>query len=304
MTPDVATETSARGLRLVLRSGDTSMGIAPAEGGRVSSLLVEGQERLVTAPPQDCPPALAGLLWGMYLVAPWVGRLAGARLNWNGEVLTFPANLGRHAIHGLVAEQPWTVVDQGSDHARMEISLAVCGWPLGGTASQTIRLARDGFVATASITAERPMPVSLGWHPWIARPPAADIALEVKAHHVLVTDDEMLTTGALEPVQGELDLRLGPTLGSRRLDHSYVDVSGPITVTLPDLVLRIRYSPSVTNVLVHTPENAVCIEGQTAWPGAHQHQGSQLRSTGLRVLGAGDTLEASQHWTWNRRRPA
>ena len=73
-------------------------------GGRLASLVVAGWE-LVERTGRDA------LHWGNYVVAPWTGRLRHGALTWAGHRHDFPLNAPPHALHGLVAERPWTQLD-------------------------------------------------------------------------------------------------------------------------------------------------------------------------------------------------
>jgi aldose 1-epimerase len=78
----------------------------PADGGRLSSFRVGGHELLVTHG-KDVFHS------GSFVMAPWVGRLRDARLNYGGAQYQFTANNGPHALHGLVTDRPWQVTGDG-----------------------------------------------------------------------------------------------------------------------------------------------------------------------------------------------
>src|SRR5207248_11341695 len=114
----------------------------------------------------------------------------------------------------------------------------------------------------------RPGPEGLGWHPWFARPRAGDMVVRLDARQVLVVDEDLVPTGELRAVAGDEDLRSGPALGDRRLDHVYVGVKGPALVRWPDRELRLELDESLNTVVVHTPAEGICVEPQTMWPNA------------------------------------
>ena len=72
----------------------------PADGGRVVSFRA-GDRELLLASGKDV------FHWGSFGIAPWVGRLRNARLNYEGTQHRFTNNSGPHALHGLVTERPW-----------------------------------------------------------------------------------------------------------------------------------------------------------------------------------------------------
>lgn len=265
--------------------------IAPQAGGRLASLVVDGRELLV----QPDGPDEAPIAWGCFLMAPWPGRLAGGRFSWRGRDVQLARTHGRHAIHGLVWNRAWQVVGAGTTSATLECPLPA-EWPMGGRVRQAFDLTADRLLMTASVTAGAAMPVAIGWHPWFARRDGP-VAVRVGAPDVLETRN-MIPTGALVPVGGRLDLRGGPWLGRRRLDHAYVGAASPAAIEWPDVRLSIRFEPSPGVVVVHTPPRGVCVEPQTAAPNALALPPAQARAGGVRFLEPGETFQASCELAW------
>jgi aldose 1-epimerase len=283
-------------VRLIM--GDESVTIDPAAGGRAVSLVAAGRERLIRQPPEGTPGEIAPLMSGMYLMAPWVGRLRHGTFEWRGRTYEFPRNFAGHAIHGLVADRPWKISSRAGPVLELEVELRSCGWPFDGRVIEQYRLEPGSLTATATIEAREAMPVSLGWHPWLARPKMGDVALTLDADRVLVTDKELVPTGETMAADGDLDLRGGLPLAHRRLDHVYIPRARRALVILPDWRLEMTFSRTITSVVVHSPSSAYCIEGQTAWPNAHGLAGRLGEATGLTELAPGERLVAEQRWVW------
>lgn len=276
---------------LELRAGDIRAAISPEAGGRLASLVVGGRELLVGPGGPDARP----IAWGCYLMAPWAGRLEHGRFPWHGRTVQLPRTHGRNAIHGLVWNRPWTV-----EHVSGSQATLACGmppeWPMGGVVRQSFELTAAGLRMTAAITAAEAMPVSVGWHPWFARRDGS-VAVRVDADAVLATE-RMIPTGLEVPVSGPLDLRAGPRLGARRLDHAYVDAASPAVIEWPDLRLELRFEPTPGVVVVHTPPAGVCVEPQTAPPNALVLGPRTARTTGVRHLDRGEAFEATFEIAW------
>lgn len=276
---------------LTLEAGAARAAIAPEAGGRLASLVVGGRELLVGVAGNEAQP----MRWGCYLMAPWPGRLQQGRFEWQGRTIQLPRTHGRHAIHGLVWNRPW-VVEESSGSAAIFSCRLPEAWPMGGIVRQRVTLGADALVLDASITARDAMPAALGWHPWFDR--AGDpLTLRLAADATLATRD-MIPTGQRVPVTGTRDLRAGPILGERRLDHAYVGVRSPATLAWPDLRLSLSFEPSPATVVVYTPWNAVCVEPQTAIPNALALPETDARSAGVRFLGPGETLTARFELAW------
>ena len=286
-----------------LTSGGARLAIDADRGGRIASWSVAGRELLVGPP----APGDRSIRWGCFVMAPWAGRLADGRFRaGDGRLFQVPRTHGRHAIHGLLWDRPWTVVEARADRAVLTCAVPADLWPPGCSVRHELRLADDRLDLVATVTpgtgstglagsAGAPsLPVALGWHPWFRRDAGArgDVTLRVDATEVLLTD-RMIPTGETAPVHGRTDLRRGPRLGRRRLDHAYPEARSPAVLRWPDLELTISWDPSPSTLVVHTPTASVCIEPQTAWPNAPALDGAARERSGLRLVGGGASFTAS-----------
>ena len=271
--------------------------IDPADGGRIVSLVIGGVERIL-------PKALArsrepALYWGCYPMVPWAGRLSHGRIPTPDGEVRLDANLPPSAIHGLGFARPWDILERSEAAVTMRCELRGLGWPFGGHALQTLRLDADRLDFDLRVGGyTRAGPAGLGWHPWFTRPKTGDVALRVDASEVLVLDTDLVPTGEVRRVTTYEDLRSGPPLDDRRLDHVYVGAKSPAIVRWPDLELRIEFDTTLRTVVVYTPPEGFCVEPQTMWPNAPLLAAAGFSDTGMRVLEPGASLRASQSWTW------
>ena len=281
-------------LTVVLAAGGDRAVLDPAVGGKLTSLVAGGDERILGAEEAGTDEVL---LWGSFLMAPWAGRLREGVLPWDGEVHRFEQNFGGHAIHGLAFDAAWSVRGSSDPSVEMALDLAQVGWPFGGTLAHRATLAAGSLELVVDVEAdERAMPVAVGWHPYFRRPATGDLAVEVGSDHVLETTPDLIPTGELVAVEGATDLRGRPSMGDRRLDHVYADVRAPAVVEWPDLELELDFEPPVATVVVYSPPHAACVEPQTAWPDAPALASRDVAGTGLHRLEPGYTFSA--HTTW------
>jgi aldose 1-epimerase len=282
-----------------LANGSASLLIDPEHGGRAASLKAGGRELLV-----PYVEGVGSIGWGCYLMAPWPGRLRDGLLDWDGRRYQLRQTLGRHAIHGVVYDRPWTVERATDTEAELSCELEPAGWPLGGTARQRFHLDADGLTLQAEVVADvgagRAMPAALGWHPWFRRADG-EVRIRLEADEVLVTR-ELIPTGQRTVVRGMTDLRSGPAVGRRRLDHAYADARSPAIISWPDFQLEVEFGPPLTTVVVHTPPSGLCVEPQTAWPDAFDSALRSVPGTGLARLEPGETLSATMRLRWHDRR--
>ncbi len=269
-----------------LRAGTSRAVLDPGRGGRLSSWSVNGVE-LLLGPPDDTDSSIH---WGCFLMAPWPGRLAGGRFEWRRSPIQLARTHGRHAIHGLTWNRPWTVEAAAADAASLAIGLPRDEWPMGGRVRQRVAVTPAGLRLEAEVEAYEPMPAALGWHPWFLR--RGDPRLEVKAETYQLTA-RMVPTGESATVSSRTDLRDGPRLGRRRLDLCYLGAESPAVVTWPDLELTVAFDPSPAPLVVYTPRDTFCVEPLTAPPNALALPAKEREGSSVHELQSGETLRAS-----------
>ena len=143
--------------------------IAPDTGGRVAQITVDRVPLLIGQEDAHEPSPLA---WGSYPMVPWAGRIRHGRFHFDGVDYELPINFGAHAIHGVGFDAPWNVTEQTPGQTALELPLPNdTRWPFGGSARQRIAVDRDAIRFELQVAAgDRPMPASLGWHPWFRKP--------------------------------------------------------------------------------------------------------------------------------------
>jgi galactose mutarotase-like enzyme len=231
-------------------------------------------------------------------MAPWVGRLDHGRLPWRGRVHQLPADFQTHAIHGTVKDRAWEV--EQADGSSVTLSCPLDDpWPFGGRVRQVVTLVPGRLELVAEVIADQQaMPASVGWHPWFARPDDADVRVRLAATGTLELRDDLVPTGQVDALDSLTDLRDGPALGDRYLDHVYTGVGVPAVIDWPDLVMTIGYEPPVNSVVVHTPPRGFAVEPQTAWPDAPALATRGVQQTGMVVVEPGLPLRARTTWSW------
>ena len=162
----------------------------PADGGRLSSFRV-GDHELLVAHGKDVFHS------GSFVIAPWVGRLRDARLNYGGAQYQFTANSGPHALHGLVTDRPWQVTGDG------ELSIELGDpWPWPCRVVQRAELSARRATFRIEVHARADMPAAVGWHPWFVRrltgtPASAELELDVEPRLMWANDPAGLPSGKL-----------------------------------------------------------------------------------------------------------
>ena len=291
-----------------LDHGRTRAVIAPDAGGRLLKLAIfdgVGWLQLLHAP-DDPAEALRGpLAWSSYPMAPWPGRIDGARFTWRGRLYELEPNLGPHALHGTTFDRPWTVEAVSRSSCRISIAFDQ-RWPFGGRAVQLFVLHDDGIDQRIEVRATRaPFPAGAGWHSRFRRDvrPGHDVRLLVDAAQYYETVD-MIPTGWLKPALLDHDLRRGDPLADRRVDACYRAPAGPLRIAWGDVELMMEQSPNVGHAVVYTPPEDVCLEPQTCAPDAFNLTAQGIDGVGVVVVEPGRPLMAETRWRWQVRRPS
>jgi aldose 1-epimerase len=244
----------------------------PDDGGRLTSFRVGGRELLV-AHGKDVFHS------GSFVMAPWVGRLRDARLNYNGARYHFTANSGPHALHGLVTERPWRVTGDG------ELSIELGDpWPWPCRVVQRTELGADRATFSIELHAQEAMPAAVGWHPWFIRrlagaPASSQLELDVEPRLMWANDSTGLPNGVLT----------APT--PRPWDYCFRDLRADPIVRWPG-ELELTVSSNCEDWIIYdTEDEGVCIEPCTAPP-------NSLNMPNPRIVTPDAPLMASMTWTW------
>ena len=255
---------------IVLEAGPARLEASAADGGRVTSFRLDGQELIARV--DDGP-----IWWGSYPMVPFAGRIRRGRFSFGGRDYTLPQNMAPHAIHGVVFDRPWDVVSGDSMSVRLGEP-----WPFAGTVTQRFELAPDRVRVTLELAADEPMPASMGWHPWFRRHLDGDggdgVVLWFDPGRMYERDDDYIATGRLiEPAP-------------QPWDDCFTDL-------LADPVLAWPGGPELTLssncddwVVFNMRDDALCVEPQTAPPDAVNHDPT--------IVEPGRPLVAWMDWRW------
>ncbi|MGZ4723316.1 MAG: aldose epimerase family protein [Ilumatobacteraceae bacterium] len=259
-----------------LRAGSAVYTISPTDGGRIATLQVDGTD-LIVGP----DPALPAAGWGIYPMVPYAGRIRNGRFRFDGVDYQMPTNFAPHAIHGTGFEQSWDAapVTTGRDTSSVALSCRL-DWELGGESQHVIDLAASSLTCTLTARAgDRPMPCTLGWHPWFIKPQRVDLSFET----MYLRDDDYITDGrsvSPPPPPPWDDCFTGP-LRTPRLWISTVEVS--------------ISSDCDYWVVYDMPTHATCVEPQTGLPDAFNLSASVGGAT---RLDPGEELRRTMTIAW------
>jgi aldose 1-epimerase len=270
--------------QLILESDGCRARIDLGQGGRLASLQVSGWELL---PGQGADT----IHWGSYIVAPWTGRLRRGRFSHAGRTIEMPRNAPPHALHGLVLDRPWQIVDHSAPTGEVTLGIEIgAPWPWRGRLVHTMQLWPDRLDARLELLADEPMPAAMGWHPWfLSRLDGPDgghlgpVELDVHPGLMYANDAEGLPTGELvSPV-------------ARPWDYCFVQMAHPPRLHWPGgpgRGLELIVDSDCPCWIVYDKEpQAVAVEPWTAPP-------NSLNLPSPRIVMPDDPLVATMTWRW------
>ena len=244
----------------------------PADGGRLTSFRV-GDHELLVAKGRDIFHS------GSFVIAPWVGRLPDAKLNYGGKQYQFEANAGPNALHGLATSRPWQVTGDGE----MSIELGD-PWPWPCRVVQRTELSAGHARFTIELHASTDMPAALGWHPWFVRrlagtPASAELELKVEPGTMWENDARGFPTGRMT------------TPAPRPWDYCFRDLRVDPSVRWPG-ELELTVSSDCTDWVIYDMEEpGVCIEPWTAPP-------NSVNMPIAQIVRPGAPLITTMDWNW------
>lgn len=257
-----------------LRVGRSVVVVDPADGGRITSLEIDGVELLGGV-------GTGVIEHGSFVMAPWAGRIRDGVLRVDGVAHHLPTDRTHpHAGHGLVMDRAWDVVSASADSLAIRCALD-SRWPFPGHIVQEFRLAADHLEQRIEVHAlHGAFPATAGWHPWFRRVlgPGSAATLDFAVEGMLARDAAGIPSGEVVPAPP------GPW------DDCFTGVRWPMTITWPG-ALTLRITSDVEFAVVYDElDEAFCVEPQSGPPDGP--------NTSPRMVRPGEPLVAWTTWAW------
>jgi len=257
-----------------LNAGPANTLIDVAHGARLASLVVARDELLVGHLDSNGIPR-PRFEWGSYPMSPFAGRIRFGRFDFGGRRFEVERRMEPHAIHGMVDDVEWTIVERANDSLRARVDVDH-RWPFACSVEQSFVLRPDRLRIEGTLTAREPMPAQIGWHPWFRRPAAIDLGFA----QWLPRDHDGLPIA--QPTADP------PSLDST-VDDCFLGTGEPIVVRVGTTRLELTSDCSHWVVYNGAP-HGVCVEPQSGPPNAVE--------TGPLVLEPGESLRRWFEIAW------
>ena len=205
-----------------LTAGDAMLAV-DLRGATLRRLAVGGWEVLDGYPAGTVAPG-----WRGAVLVPWPNRVRDGRWTWQGEELQLDLDSPEepHAIHGLLAWQPWGVLSRSDRSVTLGTTLEPHpGYPFRLAAAVDYELGADRLSGTVRVrnAGDRPAPVAAGVHPYLSVGATADGGI-ADAELTLPGRTELVVDGGLPTGQRRsFDGALG-RIGDRSLDTPLTDL--------------------------------------------------------------------------------
>ncbi len=275
---------------LQLHSGDASVRLVPAAGGRISALrLVKpggGVADILYPYPEDFFGPIRWAKGGIYPLMPYSNRIANASVQVNGEAVRLvPHPDGApHTVHGNAHRLAWKLEQSDATSAVMTLDAAPgAEWPWHYTGRMRAELTPHALAVHVELrnADTRVMPAGMGLHPYFQHQPEARVGYGATA--VWPSNSEFLPVSPRAPLAGEI---YSPprTLPVGGLTHYVGGWDGTALIDLPDGArLRTDADAAFGHMVVHRPDNLayLCLE-----PVSHVTDAFNLAARGVANTGA------------------
>jgi aldose 1-epimerase len=263
---------------------DLHVSFAP-ELGMIGCSMLHAGEELLGQRSGLAAYARSGATMGIPLLYPWANRLGGLSYRFAGRTVAIDGGtpLDEHGlpIHGLLAAvRGWSLTSSGADgeaawvSAELDVGrpsdvLAAFPFPHAVKVEATLRESALTIATTVRPTADVPVPVSFGYHPYLRLPdlPRGAWEVEMPVARRLELDRWGIPTGTSEP---STPIR-GP-LGRRTFDDAFVVAAGarPFVLAGGNRRIEVAFEEGYPYAQVFAPpdDDVVCFEPMTAPPDA------------------------------------
>jgi len=291
--------------------------IQPALGAGVAEFSLRGPSAEWTPLWRRAPEGVT--FWNdlaSYTLAPWCNRIVEGVFTFRNRRIELTRDWeDGTAIHGVVKDRPFDVLDRSPVSARLRFDSrrhpdrpSVRAWPWAF--SCVLRYELDGSSLTHEVSvmnlSEEPMPCGVGFHPYFVRAlwdprDEVEVRMNIAGRYPC---EGMIPTGPAVPDEVTAHFAAGLPLGTLELDDVFSGTGGRMGVTWPASGVRARFecSPEFDHSVVYSPVDRTgpaprplpcfCLEPVSMVNDGFNLMERGQAGTGVRVLSPGEGMTA------------
>lgn len=290
---------------IMLSNDGCRAAISPSLGASVLELsaLVNGEWEHLLRPSPENPKS--SLETSMALMAPWVNRISSGGFTHGDTRVDLEPNFPGEPLplHGNALQLRWTVDSADKETVCLSVDSDGPG-RFRYRAKANYQVLNGGFHSKLEVTntGPGPLPFGLGFHPWFVR--TKDTHLTAPAERVCIMDcDNLPDRWERVADHPDLDFSWFGELPESHVDNPFSGWNGNAHISRedPPLMMMIVASESVNkHYQFYSPGPGCgffCFEPVSHAVDEHNRRGSSPQP-GLKVLGPGETIDASILLSW------
>ncbi|MDE2499476.1 MAG: aldose 1-epimerase [Alphaproteobacteria bacterium] len=276
---------------IALAHGGLEVDVSPEIGGAISRYTFEGKDVLRRAPKDTADVREMG----SFPLVPYANRIEHGLLHFQGHEYRIPRNFGDHPhpLHGHGWHVAWRVASLSRDQATLAFDHEADEWPWAYSAEQVFALTDTALSVRLSVRNRdtRPMPTTLGFHPYYPRLPRTSISASVSG--MWLADQTMIPTELVEATRF-IDLGHGTQVSKAPfVDNSFPGWRGAARIDQPDSGISVSLEGSEDCIVLHcfmpVGQNFFCAEPVSAMPNAFNRP-EPASETGAKTLAPGESF--------------
>ena len=250
---------------LRLGSSNTYFEVAPLQGGRVLSLVLENIN--IITEPKGIPYSDS---YAASVLFPFPNRVEDGVYNFNNVDYELPCNQTKehNALHGLLYNQAFEVVKRSVENKKAQVILryesddGFEGFPFKFKVELTYELSNNKFSCRIKITNTDvyAFPFALGWHPYFFAAKREDSTLQFTAKNQLINNHRNI------PVEVKSRSEIVTLKFDQSFDDCFELANSEVLFNTPQYNLNLKLENSSKYLQIYTPSdaNVVAIEPMTA----------------------------------------
>ncbi len=220
---------------LIDNSNNTSVEIIPSCGAILHAFNIVHNNTLLNVidnydDADDFSKHVASKGFKSCKLSPFAGRIKKGKYIFDGTKYTIEKFLlNGHALHGLLYDMSFTIIDQKADEEKASVTLQSeyrgeeKGYPFQYDCTVTYQLQKENslHITTEIINkCESSIPIQDGWHPYFKFGKKIDeLELQFKAKEIVEFGNELIPTGKLLPYNTFNTLR---AIGAETFDNCFI----------------------------------------------------------------------------------